>query len=102
MRYELLNEFHDGFQKIKLTENPYRGIIYTYGKVEFVELSDSVQLKFEHFVLENADKVDNDFNNYVGDILQELIVEGLKNNDLIYTGGVDENRTGDPFEPDSQ
>ena len=43
------------------------------------------------------------FETYIGDILQELIHEGIEKNSLTYTGGIDnENRTGDPIEPDSQ
>ena len=42
------------------------------------------------------------FEKYIGHILQELLHEGVAKNNLTYTGGVDENRTGDPIEPDSQ
>ena len=35
--YELLDEDYNGNQLIKLTCNPYSGIIYTYGRVRLVE-----------------------------------------------------------------
>ena len=32
----------------------------------------------------------NDFEKFVGDLLMQMLDEGIKNNDLVYTGGVDE------------
>ena len=96
-----------GFDAIKLTENPFDGIIYTYGKVSFEEdeLNDKLKIHFDYEILDYANKVLTDtkpFEQYIGDILQELIHEGIENNNLTYAGGIDENRTGDPIEPDSQ
>jgi hypothetical protein len=42
------------------------------------------------------------FEKHIGDVLQDLIHKGIEENNITYTGGVDENRTGDPIEPDSQ
>ena len=55
-------------------EGTYDGVIYTYGKVSFVEdkESDKLRLKFEYNVHENPNDVDtdcNDFINVIGDIL---------------------------------
>ncbi len=100
-------ENKQGFDAIKLTENPFEGIIYTYGKVSFDEdsVNDVIKLKFDYEILDYANKTITNkepFENYIGDILQELIHEGIENNNLTYAGGIDENRTGDPIEPDSQ
>lgn len=100
-------ENKEGFDAIKLTENPFDGIIYTYGKVSFDgdEKTGYIKLKFEYEILDYADKVltnKQPFEQYVGKILEELILEGIENNNLTYVGGIDENRTGDPIEPDSQ
>jgi hypothetical protein len=41
--------------------------------------------------------------NLLGDFLKDLIIFGIQENNLTYTGGIDdENRTGDPIEPDTQ
>lgn len=95
------------FDAIKLTEEPFAGIIYMYGKVSFSEdeANDKLGIHFEYEILDYNDKVLTDvkpFENYIGDILTELIHEGIEKNSLTYTGGVDENRTGDPIEPDPQ
>jgi hypothetical protein len=95
-----------GLQAIKLTEGAFEGIVYTYGKVEFGEddQNDKVSIKFEYEILDYADKGLTDkkpFEQYIGDILVELIHQGIANNDLVYTGGVDENRTKDSEQSDS-
>jgi hypothetical protein len=96
----------DGLQALQLTEGAFEGIIYTYGKVEFDEdeANDTVNLKFEYEILDYADKGLTDkvpFEQYIGKILEELIHQGIANNDLTYTGGVDENRTKDSEQSDT-
>jgi hypothetical protein len=107
-KYVVVENKHTGYDAIKLLDDPFSGIIISYGKVEFEEddPNDTLRLKFEY---EIHDKGGKDFTNlkpfekYLGDLLQHLIHEGLKENNLTYTGGIDnENRTGDLIEPDSQ
>lgn len=91
---------------IKLLENPYDGIIFSYGKVDFHEdyENDKLRINFEYDVLENpVEYVKEDFELYIGDLLQELIYSGLQQNNLVYTGGIDgENREDNIIESDSQ
>jgi len=96
---------YTGLDAIKLTEHPFDGIIYAYGKIEFEEdeENDTLHLKFDYEILEDSGKKFTDkkpFEKYIGDILQELLHEGIAQNNLIYTGGVDENRTKDSNESD--
>jgi len=95
---------HNGNRAIKLTDKPYEGIIFSYGAVSFEEVDDHLKIKFDYDIHNDAgyDLVKEEFEQYLGDFLQELIRYGLENNELIYTGGIDENRTGDPIEPDTQ
>jgi hypothetical protein len=96
--YEVQDSTIDGFRLIKLTEGKYSGIIYRYGKVDLLEdKKGTTRLKFEYHIVDNNNYVINydELHNIMGDILHELIVEGLSKNELIYTGGVDENRTED-------
>ena len=95
----------DGLQAIQLTEGAFEGIIYTYGKVEFDEdeANDTVSLKFEYEIHDYAGKGLTDkapFEQYIGKILEELIHQGIANNDITYTGGIDENRTKDSEQSD--
>jgi hypothetical protein len=96
VRYVVLENKHDGLQAIKLTEEPYEGIIYSYGKVSFDPNEETGHLKinFEYEIHDKNDKEFSDtkpFENYIGDILQELLAEGVANNSLTYVGGIDEN-----------
>ena len=62
---------NDGLEALKLTEEPYAGIIYTYGKVSFEE-GDILKIKFDYSIVDYADKVLTDskpFEKYIGDIL---------------------------------
>ena len=105
--YVTVQSKRDGIDAIKLLDEPFSGIIFVYGKVEFEpdEANDVLRLKFEYDILDKNNKEFTDmkpFEKYIGDLLQELIHIGIEENSLTYTGGVDENRTGDPIEPDSQ
>lgn len=105
-RYVVVESKQDGLQAIKLTSGAFEGIIYTYGKVSFDEdeVNDKIHIRFEYDILDYNDKgLGNKapFEQYIGDILQELIHEGIERNNLTYTGGVDENRTKDSEQSDS-
>lgn len=92
----VLENRHNNTQAIQLTEEPYSGIIFSFGKVEFEEdeENDRAKIKFEYEVHDDAKKVwkDEPFEKYLGDFLQELIMAQLEVNELTFTGGVDEDR----------
>jgi hypothetical protein len=102
-QYELLDEDYNGNQLIKLTSSEYSGIIYTYGRVRLLEEEDLLRVQFEFDIHENpVGFVDRDkFRNHIGDILIDLLEENLLKNNVVYTGGIDENRTTDTDESDS-
>jgi hypothetical protein len=82
-----------GLDAIKLTSGPYSGIIYTYGKVNFDEQDDGTcKLCFEYEVLENEQEyIAEEFEHYIGDLLQFIMMDQLQKNNITYTGGIDEN-----------
>ena len=92
-QYELLDEDNNGNQLIKLTSNEYSGIIYTYGRVRLLEEDDLLRIQFEYDIEENPIGVldPTKFRNHIGDILVELLEQNLLNNNVVYTGGTDEN-----------
>ena len=107
INYAVVENKKNGIDAIKLLDEPFSGIIISYGKVEFEEdeANDKLHLKFEYHIHDKANKQFTDmkpFEKFLGDLLQQLIHEGIRDNSLTYTGGIDENRTGDPIEPDSQ
>lgn len=99
-----------GVTAIKLLAEPYSGIIVSYGKVSFDEIhgdagESHVTMKFEYDVHEYAGKdftakQQKQFEVYLGDFLRNLIVQGVQENNIAYTGGVDESRENDPIQSD--
>jgi hypothetical protein len=101
----ILVKENNGLQEVELTEGEFSGIIYTYGKVEFVEdnSNEHVKLSFEYDIVNLNNKVIKDtkqFETYIGKILENLIQIGIENNSITYTGGVDENRAKDSGKSD--
>jgi hypothetical protein len=105
--YTILENKYDGLHAIKLTSGPFEGIIYAYGKVSFDEdeVNNKATIAFEYEIIDNANKGMTDmkpFEKYIGKILEELIHIGIQENNLTYTGGVDENRANDSDESDTR
>ena len=77
---------------IKFLEGPYTGTIFKYGKVKFKEENDQVYLLFAYDVLESPVKKpaklekDNDFKNYLGDLLVELMSSNIEQEIIDETG----------------
>jgi hypothetical protein len=85
----------NGIIALELTENQYSGIIFSYGKVSFEEseAKDNLKVYFDYEIHEGADKIEDKvaFEKELGDFILEMIVNGIEKNDLVYTGGTDEN-----------
>ena len=102
---QILEHRTHGLQVIKLLEEPFEGIMYTYGKVSLNPNHEntSLHLAFEYEIIDYNNKTLTDkkpFELYIGKILEELIHQGVAENSITYTGGVDENRTKDSDESD--
>ena len=80
---------------IEYTHGKYTGIKIVLGavKIEENQEQDNCTLKYNYDIIggivEDSDK--KEFDNYIGDTLMQMMSDGVKNNDLIYSGGVDEN-----------
>ena len=68
---------------VELLEEPYKGLVYVYGKVEFVE--GKKHLNFQRDIVRpTEDKTidelnkDEELNNVMGDILVELMQEQIE------------------------
>lgn len=86
----------DGNKKyaVKLLNPPYTGTIVSYGKVSLDEdtESDVLRINFEYDMIEHngADYDITQFEQHLGDLLQELIKYELSRNNLVFTGGTNE------------
>lgn len=81
---------------LNFTESEFSDIIFSYGKVEFIENGDHLVAKFNYEVHEHKSEYDKKrFEQELGDFLIEMVVDGAIKSNLIYSGGVDENRGND-------
>jgi hypothetical protein len=77
---------------IKLLEGPYKGTIFKYGKVKFKEENEQIYLLFAYDVLESPiDKPrkmekDEQFKNYLGDLLVEIMGSNIEQEVIDETG----------------
>ena len=84
-RYVFAQRDVDDFSCIKIVEGEYKDIIYTYGHVKFASEENAegkLPLKFTYDIKKNPNNVDTDsedFRQYIGDILIEVIEEQLEN-----------------------
>ena len=77
---------------IKFLDGPYKDTVFKYGKVKFKEENDQVYLLFAYDVLESPVKKprklekDDDFKNYIGDLLVELMSDNMEQDIIDETG----------------
>ena len=90
--HKVLENSQDGFQAIMLTDESYDGIIFTYGRVSVDESEDAAKLSFEYQIHDDngIDYVKEELEHTLGLLLEELIVYGVTQNNLVYSGGVDD------------
>jgi len=90
-RYAFVQKEGDDFTCIKLLQLPYKGIIYKYGKVGFAKEEDNkgnLPMQFDYDIIFNPfDETSIDkqeFIDYIGDILVELLDKQIKGGQAIY------------------
>ena len=83
IKYLFVQKDGDDFTCIKLIEDKYLGIVYKYGNVAFArdEKPDgTLPMKFDYDIIKNPDNIDTnnqEFIDYIGDILIELLEKQL-------------------------
>ena len=84
---------------IRLMEGPYKDTIYKYGRVGFEEKNEQVYLQFKFDVIESTIKKsklekDDDFKNYIGDLLCEIMSSNIEQEIIDETGTIDSEESG--------
>ena len=97
-KYKTLhNPANPDVEAISLTEGKHAGIIFSYGKVTFDEDvdADKLTMNFEYEVHDDGgvEYIPQEFEAELGDFLSELLAYGVQENNIVYSGGVDEDRT---------
>lgn len=74
----------DGFDAIKLIDEPFSGIVYTYGNISVSEEADEITFSYEYEILDRAGKEFGSmepFEQYIGDVLQDIIHQQISEHD---------------------
>ena len=89
-RYVFAQQEGKDYSCVKLTEGKFKDVIYHYGKVSFApeENADGkLPMKFDYTIDKNPNDVDlldnQEFIDYIGDILIELLDEKVKDGTAI-------------------
>ena len=95
-KYEFMDDLYDEASTIpiRLTDEKYYGTILKYDTIKMKEIydDDTATLKFNFDFIENPLKLDLDdkkFNNHIGDLLVNIIINTLNGNE-------NENRNDNP------
>jgi hypothetical protein len=91
--YDIVGVTSDGNDKIKFTNNEFKNIIFSLGKVYFTEDEKDPRLNFHYEIHMHDAQMDFDkekFEETLAGFIVDKIRQGLEDNDLIYTGGLDE------------
>lgn len=82
--------YGDHQYSVELVDHHYSGIKFVIGKVALDE--DNFTLKYNYDIIESNVEYDKkEFEHTIGDLIVQMLRAGVTNNDLVYTGGVDEN-----------
>tara|TARA_Y100000296_G_scaffold84922_1_gene119567 strand:+ start:323 stop:643 length:321 start_codon:yes stop_codon:yes gene_type:complete len=91
-RYTFAQKEGTDYSSIKIIEGKYKDVIYHYGRVAFAPESEkksdgTLPMKFDYTIDKNPKDLDllenQEFINYIGDILIELLEEKLKDGTAI-------------------
>lgn len=94
IEHDIVGSTEDGQYKIKFTNTDFSDIILSIYGIEFIEGDDNANMKFDYDIHEGTVPEDRmeEFKTLMGDFLVQAITEGLEKNELVYHGGIDENR----------
>ena len=89
-KYAYVQKDGDDFSCIKLLQGKYKGIIYKYGKVGFAKEENpdgTLPMKFDYDIIFNPHETNidkQDFIDYIGDILIEIMENQVNNGTAIF------------------
>lgn len=79
--YDIIDCGDENFHRVLLKEtSAYPGVLFQFGKVNFVEENDSLRVKFEYEVFDNPNQLNtksDEFIEYIGRLLMTCLEEIL-------------------------
>lgn len=94
--FKLVERAEDEFYTVQLLEGPYKDVKYQYGnvriKVDESDYEEVARLMFTWQLVEGSDDLvdDEDFNNYIGQVLQYIIQDSLDSGNYKIGGNDDD------------
>ena len=78
---------------VELLDHKFSDVKFLIGEVKFVETGDNFTLKYVYDIIEGKveDSDKKEFEHTIGDLLIQMMDDGVRMNNLIYSGGKDEN-----------
>lgn len=91
---DVTQEHANGFFILELKQEPFKGVKFSYGSVQFDEdkEQDEAHLKYDydiHAMTELVEAKKSEFEKLTGDLLICMLEEQLEKNEVVYKGGVD-------------
>lgn len=76
---------------IQIEEGKYKGVVYSYGRVQFNGEVEPPKMNFEYMPVKipNGVLIEEDFIDIIGDILVDVLEEQLEAGEVVYAGGSD-------------
>jgi len=103
---EVLPESTGGRTHIRFTSGEFCDIVFMLGEVSFSEdeEKDECVMSYNYDIIDNPNDIFDEevFQKYIGDLLIELIQNQIENNELVYNGGTNADRTGDIEQSDCE
>jgi hypothetical protein len=93
--YKYVTDKNNNWECIGITKGRWHGVIYRYGQVKFIEDEDKdeLTLSFEWDIIDSngfrRDHFNDDFFNFIGDILHDIINEQVEEGILEYVDADD-------------
>jgi len=81
--YSVVEHRSSGMDAIKLLDEPFEGIIFTYGLIDIEEdeIDHNITIKFDYEILDKGKKDFGNmepFENYIGELLQHILRAGIE------------------------
>lgn len=78
----------DGFYRVKILEGDFADTIFNFGKVEFPNEEENI-MSFEYNIETAKPENIQEFETTIGNILTSLIMDAIKNSELVFKGGTE-------------
>ena len=81
---------------IRITEGKYKGLVYKYGKISFIEEDEHLRCNFTYDLIENPNNIteDQELINFLGEIVVDVLDDEIQDHgdEFLRSGEIREER----------